>query len=448
MAITMTTQLINNRYQLQQLIGENANRQTWLATNINNQQEVVVKLLAFNPVMAWEELKLFEREAKTLQRLDHPYIPKYLDYFYLDHLPNSRLAWFGLVQSRIEGKSLQQLLDDGRHFSVDQVEQIATQTLNILVYLHDLQPPVLHRDIKPSNLIWGNDEHIYLVDFGAVQDSAAIEGMTFTVVGTYGYVPMEQFGGKAEPASDLYALGATLIHLLTGIAPADLPQQDARLQFADRVSLEPGLVNWLTKMVEPQLSQRLGDAKTALTTLYDRQALATPINTRQPVNSKIKLQELANKLAIKIPSKSIKDIKPRLVYYGLFVLTQAIPCAGHILSNSDSKVFYTTLLMLQVLFFALLCIPSIKGQATLQFSRHDFEISWQIFGITYWRRQGKITTIKRIIDSQYSYWNNGSKISDGIAIELTNGQKYVTNSMPMSERLWLKQEIDDWLMQD
>lgn len=74
----------------------------------------------------------------------------------------------------------------------------------------------MHRDIKPSNLIWGEDQHVYLVDFGAVQAQAAVTGVTFTVVGTSGYAPLEQFWGRAVAASDLYALGATLIHLLTG----------------------------------------------------------------------------------------------------------------------------------------------------------------------------------------------------------------------------------------
>ncbi len=110
-------------------------------------------------------------------------------------------------------------------------------------YLHQLNPPVLHRDIKPSNLILGEDEQVYLVDFGAVQDSAVKEGGTFTVVGTYGYTAIEQFGGRAVTASDLYALGATLIHLLTGIAPADLPQKDLRIHFSDKVSISASFVS-------------------------------------------------------------------------------------------------------------------------------------------------------------------------------------------------------------
>jgi serine/threonine protein kinase len=174
---------------------------------------------------------LFEREAQVLKQLNHPRIPQYRDYFAID----DRMLWFGLVQDYIPGTSLKDLLSQGKRFSQEQVRQIAVEVLQILIYLHELNPPVLHRDIKPSNLILGDDGQVYLVDFGAVQDRAAKEGATFTVVGTYGYAPMEQFGGRTVPASDLYALGTTLIHLLTGIAPADLPQDDLRIQFSDKV---------------------------------------------------------------------------------------------------------------------------------------------------------------------------------------------------------------------
>jgi len=75
--------------------------------------------------------------------------------------------------------------------------------------LHELSPPVLHRDIKPSNLIINSENNVYLVDFGAVQSRGAVTGVTFTVVGTSGYAPLEQFWGRAVPGSDLYALGMT-----------------------------------------------------------------------------------------------------------------------------------------------------------------------------------------------------------------------------------------------
>ena len=223
----LEAQILQGRYQLKQRLGRRgAGRQTWLAVDLATPANdlIIVKFLAFSGVQ-WDELKLFEREAQVLKHLNHPRIPKYRDYFCVD----GRSLWFGLVQEYIPGSSLKELLHRGKEFTERQVCQIAVEVLNVLVYLHELSPAVLHRDIKPSNLIWGEDEQVYLVDFGAVQAHAAPEGATFTVVGTYGYTPMEQFGGRAVPASDLYALGATLVHLLTGIAPADLPQKIYRL---------------------------------------------------------------------------------------------------------------------------------------------------------------------------------------------------------------------------
>jgi serine/threonine protein kinase len=173
------------------------------------------------------------------------------------------------------------LLENGQRFSEKQVREIAFEVLEILIYLHELSPPVLHRDIKPSNLIWGEDRHIYLVDFGAVQAQAAVTGVTFTVVGTSGYAPLEQFWGRAVAASDLYALGATLIHLLTGVTPADLPQKDSRIQFSDRVSVNPSLVSWIEKMTEIALEKRFSTARKALAGLKSGniQGANVPIET-------------------------------------------------------------------------------------------------------------------------------------------------------------------------
>jgi serine/threonine protein kinase len=260
-------QLLQNRYQLQSLLGNNGIRQTWLALDLQapdvQKKQVVVKILAFGGAVQWDDLKLFEREAQILQQLNHPRIPKYVDYFCID----DQTLWFGLVQEYIPGESLKELLVLGKRFTQKQARKIAVEVLNILTVLHELNPVVLHRDIKPSNLIWGEDDSIYLVDFGAVQDKAAKEGVSFTVVGTYGYAPMEQFGGRAVAASDLYALGASLIHLLTGTSPSDLPQRNLRIQFSDRVNLSPSFVSWLEKMTEPAPEQRFATAQQALIAL-------------------------------------------------------------------------------------------------------------------------------------------------------------------------------------
>jgi serine/threonine protein kinase len=284
-------QILSERYKLKQQLGKNPGRQTWLAEDIisSTKKLVIVKLLAVSPQTDWQELKLFEREAQVLANLIHPKIPQYLDYFSIDEQASSGLIWFGLVQQYIPGQSLQEMLNQKRKFYPPEVRSFAIQILEILIYLHELSPPVLHRDIKPSNLVLGKDRKIYLVDFGAVQDKAKAEGVTFTVVGTNGYVPPEQLWGKAVPASDLYALGATLIHLLTGISPVYLTQQ-MQIQFADKVILSPGFNYWLEKLTAPAVEKRFNSAREALKALQEPVSFKNNlmannyININKPVN--------------------------------------------------------------------------------------------------------------------------------------------------------------------
>ncbi|MFB8791237.1 MAG: type IV pilin-like G/H family protein [Potamolinea sp.] len=274
-----TERVLQERYQLKQLLGHNAGRQTWLAEDLETQprESVIVKLLAFNPQMHWDELKLFEREAQVLKNINHPRIPKYHDYFSIDKEMGDGLPWFGLVQEYIPGESLQQLLEQGKSFSETQVRQIAIEVLNILIYLHELSPPVFHRDLKPSNLILGKNDRVYLVDFGAVQDKATAEGVTFTVVGTSGYTPPEQLWGKAVAASDLYALGATLIHLLTGISPAELQQDNLRIQFAEKIKLDADFTDWLYQLTDPSSERRYSTARQTLKYLQAPRSVTPPI---------------------------------------------------------------------------------------------------------------------------------------------------------------------------
>jgi serine/threonine protein kinase len=321
-------QVLQERYQLQRQLGRTAaGRQTWLAKDLQSNEQVTLKLLAFSPQMQWEELKLFEREAQVLQALDHPRIPRYRDYFSLDQQTGAGIPWFGLVQDYIPGFSLQELLEQGKRFSEKQVRGIATEILKILIYLHELSPPVLHRDIKPSNLILGEDKQIYLVDFGAVQAQAAVTGVTFTVVGTSGYAPLEQFWGRAVASSDLYALGATLIHLLTGTTPADLPQKDSRIQFSDKVSLNPSFVGWIENMTEIAIEKRYSTAQQALEALQSGQVQPSATTKHpalrkipKPSGTYIQLNKSAEQLKIRIPAPGLRKLKKYDVSVVLFYI--------------------------------------------------------------------------------------------------------------------------------
>ncbi len=220
-----------DRYQLQHQISSKSGRKTYRAIDLQTQMLVMVKVLVFEEGLEWASLRLFEREVEVLKSLDHPNIPTYIDSFELNL--KSRKG-FGLVQAYLEVPSLEEHLQKGRVFSEADTRELAISMLEILSYLHQKSPPVVHRDIKPSNVLLGDRSahsigQVYLVDFGAVQ--TVNTNNTITVVGTYGYMPPEQFGGRSSPVSDLYSLGATLLYVVTGQQPAELMTDDLQLDF-------------------------------------------------------------------------------------------------------------------------------------------------------------------------------------------------------------------------
>ncbi|MEA5508059.1 serine/threonine-protein kinase [Halotia wernerae UHCC 0503] len=293
----LVNQVLHDRYRIQSLLGRQTGRRTFLATDLQTGLSVVIKLLLFGPDFTWDDLKLFEREVEVLKSLDHPAFPKYLDCFEVE---TELGRGFTLVQNYIEAKSLQDWVQSGRTFNEEELKAIAKELLKILNCLHSQKPPVVHRDIKPSNILLGNRSghslgQIYLIDFGSVQTVA--HNGTRTIVGTYGYMPPEQFGGQTTPPSDFYALGATLIYLATGKHPSELPQKEMRILFENQINLNPAFINWLKWMTEPSLEQRLSSTQKALEVLDNPQ---TEINlvSRKPKGSKIKLIQERNFLKI------------------------------------------------------------------------------------------------------------------------------------------------------
>jgi serine/threonine protein kinase len=244
-------------------------------------------------------LKLFEREVEILKSLSHPAIPRYLGFFE-QQLPNDRAL--ALVQTYVEGKSLEYCIQQGRIFTEAETKQIAKAVLNILIYLHGRQPPIVHRDLKPSNILLANRQ-AYLVDFGSVKLASSGETSAFTVVGTYGYMPPEQFSGRAVLASDLYSLGATLAALLTGTHPSSLPRRGMRLELRQIANLSPAFAEWLSWLLEPNLEVRVKSAQEAFMALEQgkKPPIVKPI--AKPTETRIALSKSSTDLEILIPSR-------------------------------------------------------------------------------------------------------------------------------------------------
>ena len=457
--------ILNGVYQIQTHLSKRSGKETLLAQNLNTQELVVIKLLKFGSDSKWEDFKLFEREAQTLKNLAHPAIPQYLDYFELNQ-PNCQ--GFGLVQSYIGAPSLASCLKAGRSFSQQEIEQIAIALLDILNYLHQRQPTIIHRDIKPSNILLtersGNSVgQVYLIDFGAVKNIAATEGGTITVVGTYGYMPPEQFGGKTVPASDLYSLGATLIYLATGKHPTDLPSKDGRILFADLVNLDSGLVAWLNKMIEPSQDKRFSSATQAL------QALKHPIKlskepaievVKQPRKSKILLQKTPQAIDILVPPKGFCGEAIALISFACFWNGFIAVWTGFALFVPPFPIN---------IFFALFSIPfwgagltMILGIILLIFVKTRLRIDSQEISLTYeWGKfkyqrpksnpRNTITKVKveGSNSSSVIVWANEEayRINGTVVPKNSLMDNYINKEISELELNWLAKEIENWLKQ-
>jgi serine/threonine protein kinase len=469
-------QILGDRYQIQNQLGKQTGRHTFLAQDLKTGTTVVVKLLIFNPDFEWTDLKLFERESETLKHLDCRSIPEYIDYF---EVRNDTYQGFALVQSYIEAKSLKEQIETGRKFSESELQELAKSILGILIYLHGLNPPIIHRDLKPSNILLKDRSghsigNVYLIDFGSVQTVAQQEQSTLTIVGTYGYMPPEQFGGRTVAASDLYSLGATLIYLATGIHPADLPQKDGKIQLNNLANLSPAFVHWLEQLIEPSLEKRFVSAQAAnqaLNTLHEMQLTAS--NLEKPAGSRVQLQKSEEKIEISLLAKdhgfifrsigfifrSIGFIVRVIVYVSLvaialsFLSALLVPTVGAV-SGGDwffllfsLPFWYVGLGMLFGLNYFVL-IYSLKGKEIIPIT-----IDSQGFLLTDKEKMARKIN-KLVIDDSY-HTKDGDRVYVPMTLTIWAGiKKYTIGGRETSSLLaylsepeieWLASELSQWL---
>lgn len=306
-----------DRYSILNKLGQGGSSITYTAIDKQTNQQVAIKALSLTGLQDWKKIELFEREAKILQQLDHPAIPKYIDYFQVETESD---VYFYIVQQLAPGQSLAHLISQGWQPEEKIVKDIAEQILEILIYLQQLTPPVIHRDIKPQNIIYQPDTgKLFLVDFGAVQDTYHHTVMGSTVVGTYGYMAPEQYRGGAVLSTDLYGLGCTLLFLLTGKPPVDLPQKKLKINFKNIVKIERSFANWIDKLIEPNVNQRFPKAEAALLVLQEKKSLSDYHRDIivKPKYSSIKINKSAEGLTIDIPPPFKRKRVDKAFYFWL-----------------------------------------------------------------------------------------------------------------------------------
>jgi len=289
--VTMIGTLLAGRYQLLRGLGSGGFGQTYLAEDIKAKADeaapgilCVVKQLqpaSQAPNFLHVARRLFETEVSTLETLgQHDQIPTLLDHFEADHE-------FYLVQEFVDGRSLKEEFKIKGRFSEADVIDLLHQVLTILSFVHSQN--VIHRDIKPDNLIRRQrDGKLVLIDFGAVKQirtqlSGPADTQLTVGIGTQGYTPCEQLAGKPRFSSDLYALGMTAIHALSGESPSDWVDdpETTPLQWPTSVSVSPGLELFLRKLVQPSVYRRYGSAPAALADLQRLDQLVPEVDTPQ-----------------------------------------------------------------------------------------------------------------------------------------------------------------------
>ena len=266
--------LHQGRYVVTGVLGEGTQGSTLEAVDKAVGRIVAIKRFRVRGASSWKDVELAEREARVLSSLSHPALPTYVDHFEED-------GCLHLVMEKIEGRKVSELRQRGGALSHADVRRFLKDAADALGYLHGRAPPVIHRDIKPGNVIRRPDGSFALVDFGAVRDSLRPEGGS-TVVGTFGYMAPEQLQGRALPATDVYAVGATALAMLTGREPEDLPHTglaiDVRAALAGTVDV--ALVNALSAMLAPDPDQRADDLGKVLAGLRPRTSPAQPSTGR------------------------------------------------------------------------------------------------------------------------------------------------------------------------
>lgn len=300
--------ILQQRYQIIQTIAQGGMGVVYKATDLRLKNSVALKQTRFHEPRLREA---FEREALLLASLRHPAFPRVIDHF---TEPDGQF----LVMDFIPGPDLGQVLEKrGAPFPLDDVVQWANTLLDALEYLHRQQPPIIHRDIKPQNIKVMRDGQVILLDFGLAKGISANQTRRIdqSIVGhTPGYAPLEQIQCLGtSPRSDVYSLGASLYHLLTGTPPPDALTRAAALFVGSSDPLEPSshLPDTINRIIMQAMAMKEEDRPDSATAL--RQALAQVSHTIHPQPRRSSVPDSSGQPTIVLPASSAQEANTVLI---------------------------------------------------------------------------------------------------------------------------------------
>ncbi|MED9904108.1 MAG: serine/threonine-protein kinase [Lachnospiraceae bacterium] len=233
--------VIEGKYKILNRIGQGGMSVVYLAMNERANKQWAIKEVRKDGTHNFEVVRQgLIVETEMLKKLSHPYLPSIVDVVDGD-------GSFLIVMDYIEGNTLARNLEDDGAQSQKDVIEWAKQLCDVLGYLHSCNPPIIYRDLKPSNIMLKPGGTISLIDFGTAREYKARNVADTTCLGTQGYAAPEQFGGmgQTDARTDIYSLGATMYHLVTGHNPCEPPYEIRPIREWD-----PGLSQGLEKIIK------------------------------------------------------------------------------------------------------------------------------------------------------------------------------------------------------
>lgn len=212
--MTQIGSVIDGKYEILKEIGRGGMSVVYLAMDKRLNKQWAVKEIRKKGSGKNDEIVVNSllTEANLMKRLDHPSLPRIVDI-----IDNGITIY--IVMDYIEGESLDKILKEYGAQPEELVIGWAKQLCDALGYLHSQKPPVIYRDKKPANVMLKPEGNIKIIDFGIAREYKELSLADTTVLGTKGYAPPEQYSGQTDPRSDIFALGMTMHHLLTGVDP-------------------------------------------------------------------------------------------------------------------------------------------------------------------------------------------------------------------------------------